>query len=221
MAQHNVLSETMEHKVKWRLRGKWIKNCSCNHGCPCDFWSEPTRHICEGMLGMDVDDGHFGHVPMKGVKFVVTYKWPGPLHEGNGTVQPFFDAKTTPAQRDAIGQNLLGKAGNVWFEVIFSLVTTVLEPKVVSIHFEHDMKNVRAKIVIPGVIETITEPIKNIKTNESHRILVQLPDGMEYKLAETGLAVVNKGTGDIKYNWPNSHSSLAYVEQTESGLKKL
>lgn len=205
--------------VNWRMKGKWIKNCSCNPGCPCDFWAEPTHHVCEGMLGMIVEDGHFGDTSLNGVKFVVTYKWPGPLHEGNGTVQPFFDEKMTSAQRDAVAQILLGKAGNMWFEVVASLVTAVLEPKIVPIHFEHDMKNVKAKIVIPGILETFTEPIKNIKTGDFHRISVQLPNGMEYKTAETGTAVVNKAVGNIKYNWPNSHSSLAHVEQTQDGLK--
>ena len=211
--------EKQNNKPKWKLKGKWMKNCSCNAGCPCDFWAEPTRHICEGMLGMDVEDGYFNNVPLKGVKFVVKYKWPGPLHEGNGTVQPFFDSKMTQEQRDAVGQILLGKAGNVWFEVIASLVTTVLEPKIAPIHFEHDIKNVRAKVSIQGYVETVTEPIKNIKTGDNHRISVLLPNGMEYKMAETGSAVVNKGSGEIKYDWPNSHSSLALVEQTESGLK--
>ena len=205
--------------VKWVMKGRWMKNCSCDYGCPCDFWAKPTHTKCEGMLGMIVDDGHFGDISMKGVKFVVTYKWPGPLHEGNGTVQPFFDEKTNQAQRDALGQILMGKAGNMWFEVVSSLVTTVLEPKVVPIHFDIDVKNVKAKVVIPGVLETITEPIKNIATGDYHKISVQLPKGMEYKTAETGSAVINKSNGEIKYSWPNSHSSLAFVEQTESGLK--
>jgi hypothetical protein len=209
----------MTQKLKWRMKGRWIKNCSCNSGCPCDFWAEPTHHKCEGMLGMIVDEGYFGDTSLNGVKFVVTYKWPGPLHEGNGTVQPFFDQKMSAAQRDAVGQILLGKAGNMWFEVVASLVSTVLEPKIAPIQFEHDMKNVRAKVIIPGILETVTEPIKNIKTGDYHRISVQLPNGMEYKTAETGSAVVNKGMGDIKYNWPNSHSSLAQVDQTQDGLK--
>lgn len=206
-------------KVKWLMKGKWIKNCSCDPGCPCDFWSKPTHTKCEGMLGMVVDDGYFGDESMKGAKFVVTYKWPGPLHEGNGTVQPFFDEKTTQAQRDALGQILMGKAGNPWFEVVASLVTTVLEPKIAPIKLDIDVKNVKAMVVIPGILETTTEPIKNIATGQSHRILVQLPAGMEYKTAETGTAVFNKSVGDIKYNWPNGHSSLAYVEQTQDGLK--
>ena len=41
-----------------------------------------------------------------------------------------FDIKTTSEQRDALGQILMGKEGNSWFEVIASLVTNLLEPKV-------------------------------------------------------------------------------------------
>lgn len=210
--------ESYNSKLKWRMKGKWIKNCSCNPGCPCDFWAEPTHHKCEGMLGMIVEEGFFNDISLNGVKFVVTYKWPGPLHEGNGTVQPFFDEEMTSAQCDAIGQILLGKAGNMWFEVVASLITKVLEPKIVPISFEHDMKNVRARIVIPGILETVTEPIKNIKTGDTHKVQVHLPNGMEYKFAEIGMAVINKGTGDIKYNWPSGHSSLAHVEQSQDGL---
>ena len=206
-------------KPKWSMKGKWLKNCSCDPGCPCDFWAKPTHTKCEGMLGMDIEDGYFNNISLKSAKFVVKYKWPGPLHEGNGTVQPFFDSKMTKEQMEAIGQILLGKAGNMWFEVVSSLVTTVLEPKIAPIKFEHDIKNVKAKVTVPGYVETVTEPIKNIKTGDNHRISVFLPNGMEYKTAETGTAVVNKGIGQIQYNWPNGHSSLAHVEQTESGLK--
>ncbi len=195
-----------------------MKNCNCDTGCPCDFWAKPTHTTCEGMLGMSVDEGNFGDVSLKGVKFAVTYAWPGPLHEGNGTVQPFLDDKTSKAQQDAVLQILSGKAGNAWFEVVMSLVKTVLEPKVVPIQLDIDVKNVKAKVSIANVLETVTEPIKNIATGDAHRIQVRIPNGMEYKSAETGTAVVNKGTGQIKYNWPNGHSSLAFVEHTQDGL---
>ncbi len=36
----------------WRLKGKWIKNCNCAAGCPCDFRAPPTHGGCEGMLAM-------------------------------------------------------------------------------------------------------------------------------------------------------------------------
>ncbi len=203
----------------WRMKGKWLKNCNCDPGCPCDFWAKPTHTKCEGMLAMEVEEGHFGKTSLKGVKFAATYHWPGPLHEGNGTVQTFLDEKTTPAQREAILTILSGKAGNPWFEVLASIVTTVLAPKVVSIQIEHDLKRRRARVVIPGVLETVTEPIKNIATGGAHQIRVQLPGGMEYKTAEIATAVVNKARGQIAYDWPNSHSSLAHVEHTRAGLK--
>ena len=204
--------------TKWRFKGKWIKNCNCAPGCPCDFWARPTHTKCEGMLAMRVDEGHFGKTKMNGVKFAVQYHWPGPLHEGNGTVLPLIDEKTTPPQREAVLQILSGKAGNPWFEVVASLVTTVLEPKIVPIRFDHDYRKRRARVVIPGILETVTEPIRNLATGGEHQIRVGLPGGMEYKTAEICQAAVNKGTGPIAYNWPGSHSSLALVEHTQAGL---
>lgn len=207
-------------KINWRMKGKYIKSCNCDTGCPCDFWAKPTHTKCEGMLGMEIDEGHFGKTSLNGVKFVATYHWPGPLHEGNGTIQAFLDEKTTPEQREALLTILTGKAGNPWFEVVASLVSTLLEPKFAPIQFEHDMEKRTAKIVIPGILETVVEPIKNIATGEEHSIKVHLPKGMEYYTAETATAVINKGTGQIKFNCPNSHSSLAYVEHTHEGLKR-
>jgi hypothetical protein len=169
---------------------------------------------------MEVEDGNFGNVPLKGVKFAAAYHWPGAMWEGNGSVQPFLDEKTTQAQREALIQILSGKAGNTWFEVLASIITTIHEPKVVPIQFEHDIKKVTARLVIPGILETTTEPIKNIISGESYRISVNMPGGMEFKSEEVGTAVVNKSMGQIKYDWPKSHSCIALVEHTQEGLKK-
>jgi len=207
-----------EQALDWRMKGNWLKNCNCDPGCPCDFWAEPTHHHCEGMIGMEIEEGHFGDINLDGLKFAVTYYWPGPLHEGNGTLQPILEESASPEQRDAILQILSGQAGNTWFEVVASIISTVLEPQFAPIDFEFDLPSRKARMVIPGILETVSEPITNVVTGDNHRIQVQLPAGMEYKLAETASAVVNIGTGDIKYDCPNSHSSLAYVEHTQDGL---
>ena len=55
-----------------------------------------------------------------------TYYWPGSLHEGNGTLQPYIIDKSTPEQREALLTIMSGKAGNAWFEVVASVVSTVL-----------------------------------------------------------------------------------------------
>ncbi len=204
--------------VSWRMKGKYLKNCNCDYGCPCDFWSKPTHTKCEGMMAMLVEEGHFGETPLKDVKFAATYHWPGPLHEGNGTLQPVLDERTTPAQREAILTIMSGQAGGPWFELLASIVTTVLDPVFAPIEIEHDLGARRARVVIPGVLETITEPIQNEATGQAHRIQVHLPNGMEYRNAEVGRALVNKATGSMKYDWPDSHSSLAHVEHSPGGL---
>ncbi len=207
-----------EQTLDWRIKGNWLKNCNCDPGCPCDFWADPTHHHCEGMIGMQIEEGHFGDTNLDGLKFVATYHWPGPLHEGNGTLQPIIEESASPEQRDAILQILSGQAGNAWFELVASIVSTVLEPQFAPIDFEFDLPSRKARVVIPGILETVSEPITNIATGDNHRIQVQIPAGMEYKLAETASTVVNIGTGDIKYDCPNGHSSLAYVEHTQDGL---
>jgi hypothetical protein len=208
----------MAATVKWRLEGKWVKNCNCAPGCPCDFWAPPTHHSCQGMFCMKVDKGSFGTIKMDGVKFGVVLHFPGPLHEGNGTVQPFIDAKAKPAQREAVLQILSGKAGNPWFEVVSSLVSTLHPPHIAPVHFEMDLKKRKAAVRVEGLLETVTEPIRNLATGAVHTIRVELPEGMEYKRAETAVAKVLKATGPVAYEWSGGHSSLATVVQTERGL---
>jgi hypothetical protein len=204
--------------IKWRLEGKWVKNCNCAPGCPCDFWARPTHGACEGMFAMKVDKGYYGKTRMDGVKFGVVLRFPGPLHEGNGTVQPFVDSRATPAQREAVLQIMSGRAGNPWFEVVSSLVTTRHEPRFVPVRFEHDLAKRRARVTVEGLLETVTEPIKNLATGGEHRIRVVLPGGMEYRSAETATATVLRAEGAIRYDWPSGHSSLAHVVQSERGL---
>ena len=201
-------------EVRWRLKGQWLKNCSCDAGCPCDFNREPTHHVCEGMLGMNILEGNYGDVPLGGLRWAITFKWPGPRHEGNGTAQPFIDSRADQRQRDALLQILSGQAGDPFFDVIKVVISKMEEPQFVPVQWEFDMKTRRARVAVDGAFETVTEPIKNPVTGEEHRIQVRLPEGIEYKLAETGNAVVNRGTGVLKYDWPNGHSSMAEVERT-------
>lgn len=208
----------MSAVTSWRLKGKYLKNCNCDPGCPCDFWAKPTHTKCEGMMAMRVEEGFFGDTRLDGVTFAAIYHWPGPLHEGDGTVQPIVDERATPAQREAVLTIMSGQAGGPWFELLASIVTRVLDPLFVPIQIEHDLAQRRARVVIPGLLETITEPIQNEATGETHHTRIQLPNGLEYKVAEIARAVVNRASGALPYEWPNSHSSLAHVDHTPTGL---
>jgi len=208
--------------TEWMMRGEYVKNCNCAPGCPCDFWAPPTHHECTGMFAMRIREGTFGTassgVKLDGIVWAGTYYWPGPLHEGNGTLQPYISDKASPQQRDALLTVMSGKAGNVWFEVVASVVSKVLDPKFVPIDFDFDLAKRFCRVVIPGEFETVSEPIKDIASGDAHRILVEMPKGMEYFRPEIATAKVLKGTGAIKFDCPGAHSSLAVVEQRHTGL---
>ena len=91
-------------------------------------------------------------------------------------------------------------------------------PKFVPIAFEFDLARRSARVKIEGEIETITEPVTNIATGDTHRILVEMPQGMEYFRAEIATTQVLRGTGLIKFDCRGAHSSLAVIEQRHTGL---
>ena len=111
-----------------------------------------------------------------------------------------------------------GKAGNAWFEVLASVISKVLDPKFVPIRFSFDLKSRKAEVEFGDEVVTTSEPIKNIATGDEHRILVEMPNGMEYRHPEIATTGVLKSSGAIKFDCPNAHSSLALVEHTHTGL---
>ncbi|MCH7888448.1 MAG: DUF1326 domain-containing protein [Proteobacteria bacterium] len=205
--------------VNWSMKGKHLKNCNCAFGCPCDFNARPTYGPCEGMVGMEIDEGHFGDVKLDGLRWAATYHWPGPLHEGNGTIQAIVDERADERQREALLTILSGQeqVEGTFFQIISMIVNTVLTPQFLPIDFEFDLDGRTARVAVPGVFETTSEPIKNPVTGAPHRIRVAIPDGFEYREAEIASATI-KSTGAIKFDSAGCHSSLADVTFTQNGV---
>ena len=206
--------------VKWRMRGQYMKNCNCIPSCPCDTTGFPyPGKGCEGMLGMHIVEGNFGKLKLDGLNWAVVYSWPGALHEGNGSLQPYIDKKATEEQRSALLTILSGKAGDVWFEIVASIVTTVHEPQFVPIKWEFNKKKRRARVSIPGFLETEVAPLTIPATGDEQQVIVRMPDGMEYKEFQVAQSVVLKGMGALKFDHKNTHSSLADIDHTHKGLQ--
>lgn len=203
----------------WRLKGDWIKNCNCAFGCPCDFLAPPTHGNCQAVLGMRIERGHFASTKLDGLSFFVTASWPGPLHEGNGTVQAIIDERATPEQRAALFQILSGKhaAEGTLFHIFSLIVSKMLDPVFAPIAFAFDMDGRTARVSIPGVLETESKPIRNPVSGAEHRIQVVMPDGFEHHRAEIASARIDS-IGGIKFSVSEGHSSLAKVEQTPTGV---
>lgn len=203
----------------WNLEGEWIKNCNCAFGCPCDFNARPTNGSCQGLLGMRVTKGNFNDVELNGLSFFVTVRFPGPLHEGNGQAQPIIDERATPAQREALFAIMSGKnsAEGTLFHIFSLIVTKMHDPIFGPVEFSFDKEGRTARLVVPGVLETDVEPIKNPVTGEPHRVQVVMPQGFEHISAEIASSNI-RSMGAIKFETAGGHSSLAHVVQTPQGV---
>jgi hypothetical protein len=91
------------------------------------------------------------------------------------------------------------------------------EPIFAPITLQFDKAARTARLVIPGVLETDVEPIKNPVTGVPHRIQVVMPEGFEHREGEIASANI-RSTGAIKFETQRSHSTLAHVVQTPQGV---
>lgn len=206
-------------QMDWRLKGEWVKSCNCAFGCPCDFNAPPTHGDCQGFVGMHIGDGHCGDISLDGLNFVIALRFPGALHEGNGTIQPIIDERATAAQRDALLSILSGRqsAEGTIFHIFSLIVAKILEPQFAPIEFDFDLIGRKARVSIPGLLESETQPIRNPITGAEHRIQVMMPGGFEHHGAEIASARI-ESTGGLKFAVAQGHSSLAAVDQTPEGL---
>jgi len=86
----------------WMISGPKNASCNCNYGCPCEFRAIPTNDVCEGLEAHRIDEGWFGEVHLDGIIIGARYRWPGPVHEGKGTVQGFISQHASEEQRNAL-----------------------------------------------------------------------------------------------------------------------
>lgn len=173
----------------WRIKGENVSTCNCDWGCPCQFNARPTHGFCEAFVGIRINEGHYGDVNLNGVLFATAGKWPGALHEGNGTMQLVIDANTSPEQRSALLEIASGKNGGTFFEIISAVCPNVLQPVFARIHFETDRESRKASVWAEGVGQCLVEPIRNPVTGEEHRARINLPAGFEFQVAEVANAV--------------------------------
>ncbi len=206
--------------IEWSIKGKEFANCNCAYGCPCQFNALPTHGACEAVNGFQIDAGHFGGVKLDGLRMVALYKWPGPVHLGKGTMQLVIDERADAKQRDALVTILSGQETNdmatMWW-VYAAMCPTKLEPQFKPIKLEIDMGARKAHLVVPGVVESSGEPIRNPVTGAEHRARIDLPHGFEYRIAEAASGRT-KATGEINLDLKNTHAHFASIGLSHRGV---
>ncbi|MGH9673808.1 MAG: DUF1326 domain-containing protein [Bryobacteraceae bacterium] len=200
--------------TNWRIKGDNLTSCNCDWGCPCQFNAGPTRGNCEALLGIRIREGNFGDVDLSGVMFAWAAKWPGALHEGNGTIQIFIDQAATEAQRSAILTMASGKNGGAFFEILATVCPNVLPPMYAAIRMTSDHERRTGEVQVEGVGESRIGPILNPVTGEEHRARINLPNGFEYKTAEVGntLSFSVAAPEVMRMEYSNCHAHLAELD---------
>src|SRR5487761_679034 len=190
--------------VDWEIEGEWFKNCNCDAGCPCDFNQRPTKGFCEGVAAMRITKGYFGEVDLAGVKWGGVVRWPGAIHEGNGEMLPFVDAGASEEQVGAIFEIASGKHGDTFMEVFSVVCPTVHEPVIAPVEWEFDLERRSGRVKVGDTLETEVETLRGISPPEPYRVLVRIPNGMEYTgpggEAETALSRRIVARGPIEFD---------------------
>ena len=206
--------------IDWEIRGTELVNCNCSYGCPCQFNALPTHGDCQAAMGFRVDSGHFGQVKLDGLRGAGVYVWPGPIHEGKGTMQLIVDERADDEQRDALLTIMRGDEtepmATMW-SVYSAMCPTKLDPLFKPIDLNIDVDGRTGRIVVPGVYEMSGEPIRNPVTGQPHRVRIDMPEGFEYALAEIGSASTS-ATGEIGLNLENSYGQFAELHLSGSGV---
>jgi hypothetical protein len=168
---------------------------------------------------MRITKGNFEDTTLDGLTFVVTVRWPGALHEGNGEAQPIIDERASPEQRNALFAIMSGKHSSegTLFHIFSLVVSRMHDPIFAPIEFHFDKEKRTAQVNIPGALETTVEPIKNPVTGAAHRIRVVMPEGFEHIEGEIASADI-RSLGAIEFETKGTHSTLAHVVQTPQGV---
>ena len=141
----------------FEIHGVEYGNCNCAYGCPCQFNALPTQGNCQYLILGRVASGFHGDTSLDGTVFALFGKFPGAVHEGNGTQQLVLDEVTTPDQREAIRKIVYNEEPygmNFHWAIYNAMSTSSLEPIVAKIAFEADIEGRTAAGKAAGLFVT-------------------------------------------------------------------
>lgn len=207
-------------ETKWMIRGREFANCNCDYGCPCQFNALPTHGNCWATVGIQIDQGHHGATKLDGLRVACIFRYPGPIHKGNGEAQPIVDKRASEAQRNALLRIMSGqdtRPGATMFQVFSSMLTKVHDPVFTDIDFAIDIDKRRAHLRVAGYIEQRGEPILNPVTGAEHRVRIEQVGGFEFKKAEIGRGWT-MASGPVAYELSDSYGQFAELHLCQDGI---
>ncbi len=199
--------------MAWNMKGYLLGACSCDWGCPCSFNARPTQGFCQGGYVWHVTQGEFDGVDLSGLTFGWMAKFPGPLHEGNGTAQIIIDRRANAKQRAALLDLNSGKRGGP-FAVFASVTATWLDP--LDAPFEVKIDHLHSRAVAAPYLRMELSPIVNPVTGAKEELTLQKPTGFTSTWAALGTSTAFRiSAPELNYDHSGKYaefSEFAYVE---------
>ena len=205
---------------RWMIRGMEYGNCNCAWGCPCQFNAPSTYGSCVAVSGGLVQEGHFNDTRLDGLNWALLLQWPGEIADGNGRQQAIIDERADDAQREALRKILHGEStapGATHFYVYNSTMSEVIDPLYAPVDVEIDVDARRARLVVPGLVESTGSPIVDPHSGEEHRAMIHLPNGFEYTVAEMGTGRSRVRAG-IEMDLSDSYGQFNVVHMNQDGV---
>lgn len=205
---------------QWMIRGSEFVNCNCAFGCPCQFNSPSTHGFCEAVGSTLIEEGHFNDISLDGLRFVMLFKWPGEVAEGNGQQQLIIDERANSEQREALRKIAHGEStapGATHYYVFNSTMSKVHETLYAPIEMNIDVEARCSHTKIKGLVESTGTPMKNPFSGDDARARIHLPNGFEYTYAEIGSAT-SKITADIELEFKDSYGQFSLLHMNQDGV---
>jgi hypothetical protein len=205
--------------IPWELQGREMVNCTCEYGCNCQFDALPDKGYCHAVAAVIIERGRFGETSLDGLRLAAIFKWPGPIHEGNGEAIAFVDQRADEAQREALLKIMTGQETEPFatmFAVFASTVTTMHPPVFTEVELDVDVDGRTGRLFVDGYIEGHGRPIRNKVTGAETRAQIVLPNGFEYEVADIGSGTT-RTTGPMIVEIDDKYAQFARLHLNNRG----
>jgi hypothetical protein len=170
-------------------------------------------------MAVEITQSHFNDVPLDGLRVAGAYRWPGPVHEGNGTWWSVMDSRVGEKQVEALFTILGGKEQEptTGFAIYASTIAHEPEPVFAEIDFDFDIARRKGRFFVKNVLEAKVGPITNPVTGEEHHIAIRAHRGFEFREAE--MASANFWSqGELEQKHTGRYAALSFVSYGPKGI---
>jgi hypothetical protein len=135
-------------------------------------------------------------------------------------MQVIIDERANAEQREALEKIFQGEetaeAATHWW--VFRKMSDTVHPTLFKpIDYQIDIDARTARVSIPGVLESTGSPIRSPVSGQPHRVRINIPEGIEFEMAEIGSAT-SRSTGAIKLDLKNSYGQFNHLRHSGRGV---